>query len=170
MDEANIGFNPDTYSSYVGTYYNLGFYPALLLVAPFMGSFNRKVVIGLSSVIWGAAMLYQGHVTRIEELYAMSTIQGFFAATVEQVAYNIVGDFFEPRYRMRAYISFTMITLLHYPIIFLIPELIHQVKWRQAWNLIGGISMGAGLMMLITVQGPGKSVVIKNNNSSNESI
>lgn len=74
----------------------MGFFPGLILVAPFMGRFNRKLVVGLSSMIWGAAMFYQGYVTGINELLAMSTIQGFFSAAVEKVIYNIVGDFFEP--------------------------------------------------------------------------
>lgn len=98
----------------------------------------------------------------------MATLLGFFGGAVEQVHYNIVGDFFEPKYRVRAYIVFTMVTLLHYPILYLIPNLIHIVKWRPAWQIIGGTTMGLGVLTLLTVREPSKQTIIKTDTDKEE--
>jgi MFS family permease len=112
ITSAGVGMDSETYSKYVGVYYNIGYFPALMFVAPFMTRFSRKIVIGVSAIIWGGAIALQGYATGINFLLAMATIQGFFCASVEKVIFNIVGDFFAPSNRIRAYTAFNMIGTL----------------------------------------------------------
>ena len=48
-------FNEDAFGEYIGLYYNIGFFPALLFVAPIVDNFNRKCIIGFCAIIYGFA-------------------------------------------------------------------------------------------------------------------
>jgi hypothetical protein len=63
---------------------------------------------------------------------------------------------------MRAYIVFTFIFMLQYPAAYLIPNLITIAGWKQTWIICGGLNVGFGLLMLVTVKEPPKPTVLAN--------
>ncbi len=40
----------DVFKEFIGTYYNIGYLPVLIFVAPFCDNFNRKLIIGLCTM------------------------------------------------------------------------------------------------------------------------
>lgn len=160
MTMGGVGLNKETFGKIIGNYFNFGFFPALIFVAPFCDSYNRKCIIGFSAICWGLCMMYTSRITVIEEMYALTVVEGFFTATVESVIYNIIGDFFDKKHRIRAYIAFTFLSLLTYPILYLVPNIIKGFGWRQAWLIIGALPTFLGLLTLLTIKDPVKPQVL----------
>jgi hypothetical protein len=40
----------EVFKNFIGTYYNIGYLPVLIFVAPFCDNFNRKIIIGLCTM------------------------------------------------------------------------------------------------------------------------
>lgn len=107
-------------------------------------------------------MFLNGVATNMNLLYFSSFLQGFFTGTIEQIIFNLAGDFVENKFRVRAQITYTLLGLLYNPLIFLINELIHLVGWRASWKILGLSTISLGLLMLVTVKDPKQSLEISN--------
>lgn len=132
----------------------------MALVAPFCENYNRKMIIGFSTVGYGIAQLSISFVKNPRILNVISLLMGLFQALVEQIIFTINGDFFAPNVRQKAIIAFSFLTLFQFPALMQIQPLIHLLGWRNAYAVIGGLQIFLGLLTVITIREPLKHSIL----------
>ena len=96
-------FTPETYGNYVGFYYSVTFVPALLFVGHLTQSWNRKLMIGISCFVWGLASYLHSYATSMTQFYILRMIVGFSSSISGPATYSLITDFFEKKYRIKAF-------------------------------------------------------------------
>lgn len=146
-------FNKEAYGTY-NTMFVIGYLPALLIVSPPLADFNKKVIVGAACTLWGAIMFMHSLATTATMFYILAFSLGICQGSIESSLYSLLGKLFAPQYRQRAYVIYSFIGLLYEPMKFMIASLISAYGWKDTWKFIGGCTMGAGVLFLVTVFEP----------------
>ena len=95
--------NSETYGNYVGFFYSVTFAPSLLFVGHLTQSWNRKLMIGISCFVWGLASYLHSYATSMTQFYILRMIVGFSSSISGPATYSLITDFFEKKYRIKAF-------------------------------------------------------------------
>lgn len=81
------------------------------------------------------------------------------------LTYQLVTEYFAPKYRTRAYFSFSISKQLSESIKYLTPILISTFGWKISWMIGGGIGVVSGLLLVLTVSEPNekKEIILTSN-------
>jgi sugar phosphate permease len=74
-------------------------------------------------------------------------LQGISSA----LCYLLVFEFFEEKYKVKAFFAFSVAKQLGDSVRYLTPILISATGWRNTWIIGGGFSVFVGLLIVFTV-------------------
>lgn len=90
-------------------------------------------------------------------------VQGLSAS----IYYLLVTEFFDPKYKTKAFFAFSVSRQVADSVKFMTPLLINKFGWRLAWNIGGGFGASIGLMIAFTVRVPKQPTQIVLSNDEN---
>lgn len=150
----NLGLNGTTYGLYSSLWQIITFIPALLLGGPIVNNWNRSSTLGWCTFIWGGCSCLHGIAWNMEILYGLSAMIGFVQGLSSALVYTLVSEYFEDRYKLKAYYAFSILMQLGDSARYITPILIEYVGWRVSWYIGGGVGVVTGLLLVFTVPEP----------------
>ena len=66
------------------------------------GKVNRKVMLGISCILWSATSVGAGYVNSFAFFILMRALLGSFESACNPASYSIIADYFPPSYRSTA--------------------------------------------------------------------
>ena len=118
--------------------------------------FNRKVLMSLACILWSTTSLLTGLVDSFYVLFVMRFALGVFESVFNPCAYSIISDLFAPSYRTTANSIFNLGIYFGGALASISTLMITSYGWRAAYEIIGYIGIGMGIIGFIFVKEPSR--------------
>jgi MFS family permease len=138
-------------SSFVfsSSYSTLGVWAGVL-----SGKMSRKVLLGLSCILWSATAVGAGSINSFAFFVLMRFLLGGFESACNPASYSIIADYFPPSYRSTANAIETSGSYVGGGIASFSVILIAKYGWRAMYKIFGYLGMFVGLASLILIKEP----------------
>jgi len=134
---------------YSSSYSTLGVYAGVL-----SGKVNRKVLLGVSCILWCASSYFAGAVNSFIFFCFMRFFLGAFESACNPASYSIIADYFPPSYRSTANAIETSGSYIGGGMASLCVILIKMYGWRAMYQIIGGVGIAVGALSLLVIKEP----------------
>lgn len=142
-------------SSFVfsSSYSTLGVWAGVL-----SGKMNRKVLLGISCILWSLTAVGAGAVNSFAFFVLMRFLLGAFESACNPASYSIIADYFPPAYRSTANAIETSGSYVGGGIASFSVILIAKYGWRAMYQILGWLGVIVGLASLVLVKEPKRGV------------
>jgi MFS family permease len=124
----------------------------------FSSKVNRKVLLGLSCILWSATSLGVGLVNSFFVFCLMRFLLGVFCSSIGPANYSLIADYFPPSYRSTANAIENAGVYVGAGLSSLCVILIGMFGWRGMYMVCGSIGVVLGLLTLVLVKEPKRGV------------
>jgi MFS family permease len=142
-------------SSFVfsSSYSTLGVWAGVL-----SGKMSRKVLLGLSCILWSATSVGAGAINSFAFFILMRFLLGAFESACNPASYSIIADYFPPSYRSTANAIETSGSYVGGGIASFSVILIAKYGWRAMYKILGYMGIFVGLASIILIKEPKRGV------------
>ena len=134
--------------------YSFTFAPLLLFAGHFSDNYNRKVLIGVNCVGWGATAFVMSFANNNLYLLICRVFLGIFQAFTGPAMFSIISDFFPSELKVRAFFVYSTLQQLGDTVVFFTINIISLIGWRNSFRLIGLTGLVGGFACLLFVREP----------------
>lgn len=138
----------------MGICFTLTFLPCLLFSGPLIEGFDKTNVLGFGTAINGFIVMLHSMVMDAREAMVLISLAGICQGFCVSLSYQIVTEFFAPKYKTKAFVLFSISKQASDSILFLTPLLISATGWRMAWAICGGVGIIGGMLLVFTISEP----------------
>ena len=135
------------------SYSTLGVWAGIL-----SGKMNRKVLLGLSCILWSATTFGGGAVNSFAFFCFMRFLLGGFSSACNPASYALIADYFSPKYRSTANAIETSGSYVGGGLASIGVILIKKFGWRNMYKIMGTIGMLMGAFVIAYIKEPGRGV------------
>jgi sugar phosphate permease len=135
------------------SYSTLGVYAGVL-----SAKVNRKMLLGLSIILWSATSYFAGSVNSFIFFCVMRFMLGAFESAYYPAAYSLISDYFPVSYRSTANAVETAGSYVGGGLCSLSVIVISMYGWRKMYQIAGIIGVTVGILSLIVLREPKRGV------------
>lgn len=119
---------------------------------------NRKILLGLSCILWSSTSLGVGAVNSFFVFCLMRFLLGVFCSSTVPSSYSLISDYFPPSYRSTANSVENAGVYVGAGLSSLCVILIGMFGWRGMYMVCGSIGVLLGLLTLVIIKEPKRGV------------
>lgn len=142
------------YGWLAGVAYTLPYSIVGLVIGAFTSRVNRKFMLGLTMMLGGITQYLAGAVNSFPFLCGMRVLHGSLNAATTPLSYSLISDYVPPEKRATANSVLSSAIYLGISLSSLSILLIKSQGWRWAYQFMGLIGVGLGILAMTLVKEP----------------